>query len=484
MKIRDGLVLAMALGLGLAGCASGGGGGGGGGNGGGGLAAALAAAGGEEGAPPVETEFTEQAEDFIEAAEEAEEAGNPGQAQTSYQSALDAAESEIQQNPENPLGYRLGALAALGLEDYQKSGEYFDRAGELNLMFDFQDAQLREQTWIDLYNEAMPLVNEGEYEAAAVVFEDANAIYGDRPEAFVTLAQLYGQLRQHDEALENIDRAEEVIQEGVDSGEVDPETLAAWQEQAATLPMLRAQILSDAGRFEEASEVFSQMLQEDPNNVEVARNLAATQLQMGDDSAAFATYEGLLGNPNLEAPDLYQIGIGFYQGSAYERAAQAFSQAVEQNPMDRDGLEMWARSLQLDSAYAEVPPVAERWIELDPYGQNAYLILAQSVNQLGESQRAGEAVQQVESLEFAVNELQMMRYPDGGARVSGTVQNKTLQQGDQVTLTFTFYSYDGQPLGTVTETVTVGGEGMSELFQIEYESTQPVGGYGYEASIG
>src|SRR5690606_34015294 len=143
MKIRYGLVLTMALGLGLTGCASGGGGGGGGG----GLAAAIAAAGGEEGEPPRETDNTEQAEELLDAAEAATD---PAQARTSYQGALTAAQLEVQQDSTNPLGHRLAGLAALGLEDYQTAGMHLDRAAELNVLYEFEDAQLREQTWIDL----------------------------------------------------------------------------------------------------------------------------------------------------------------------------------------------------------------------------------------------------------------------------------------------------------------------------------------------
>jgi hypothetical protein len=205
---------------------------------------------------------------------------------------------------------------------------------------------------------------------------------------------------------------------------------------------------------------------------------------MGDEAAAFETYEALLANPSLGPVDLYQIGIGFYQGRDYERSADAFGAAVERNPMDRDGLEMWARSLQLDSAYTEVPAVAERWTQLDPNSQNAILIYAQAVNQTGDSQLAGELVQRVDGLDVVVDELQLVRYSNGGGRVSGTVANRKLAEGANVTMTFTFYSTSGTPLGTVTEQVTVGGEGMSELFQVEFDSTEQVGGYGYELTAG
>lgn len=476
MKIRYGLVLAAALGLGLTGCASGGGGGGGGG----GVAGMIAEASGDEGVPPRETENTDQAQELIESAEEAD---SPAAAEPLYTQALAAAEAEVAANPDNPLGHRLAAIASLGLENYQEAGEYFDRAGELYPLYEFQDAGMREQTWIDLYNEAMPMISDAEYEAAVVYLDDANAIFDGRPEAFITAAQIYAQLRQHDAALENLDRAEEVI-EGVSEEDLDEETYAAWQEQAEELPLLRAQVLSDAGRFEEASAVFADILAENPGDIQMAMNLAATQMQTGDEAAAMEIYGRLLDDPSVGPTDLYRIGIGFYQGADYERAAEAFSQAAEGNPMDRDALEMWTRSLQIDSVHAEVPDVAERWIELDPNSQNALLIYAQSANQMGDGQLAGELVQRIENLEVSVDELQMRRYPSGGAQVTGTVSNEDLSAGTSVTLTFTFYSIDGAELGTVDHTISLGEQGMSELFQVEFDSTQQVGGYGYTLSVG
>jgi hypothetical protein len=143
---------------------------------------------------------------------------------------------------------------------------------------------------------------------------------------------------------------------------------------------------------------------------------------------------------------------------------------------------MEARSLQIDSAYAEIPPVGERWVELDPNNQNAYLILAQAVNKAGDSERAQELVSTIEGLEVTVDNLQLQRYPNGGAQVTGGVKNVSLDPGTPVTLDFTFYDAAGNVLGTQSTTVQVGEQDMSEVFQLEFDSTERVDGYGYELS--
>jgi tetratricopeptide (TPR) repeat protein len=472
MKIRIGLVLAMAVLFGVTGCASGGGGGGS-------VSDMIGDASGQ-GERPRDTDNTRAAEEALEDGDDAED---EAAARAFYQQALTSGEAAIAEDPRNPLAYRLAALAALSLEDYYKAGEYFDEAAELRPLYEFEHQNLREQTWIDLYQEAAPLVQSGDYESATEIFEQAHAIYQGRPEVMITLGQLYAQLRQHDRALEMLDAAE-AFRQSETMAVADSATAESWNEQMADVPMLRAQVLADAGRLEEAAVAFRGLTETHPENLEYVRALASIHMQMGNEAEALAVYEDLLTRPGLTGPDYYAVGVGFYQADDYTRAAEAFAEAADVNRRDRDALEMWARSAQLDSAFTAVPPVAERWIELDPNSQNAYLILAQAANANGDQERTREAVAAVEALEVAVDQLQLRRNVNGGGSVSGVVINKTLSQGQPVTLTFTFYGSSGSPIGTVTETVNVGNTDMSEVFTVDFQSAEQIAGYGYELTVG
>jgi len=472
MKIRFGLVLAMAILFGATGCASGGGGGGGS------VSDMIGDASGQ-GERPRNTENTRAAE---RALEDGDEASDEATARGFYQQARTSAEAAIAEDPTNPLAYRLAALAALSLKEYAQAGDYFDRAAELRPIYEFEHQNLREQTWIDLYQEAAPLVEAGNYEGAAEIFEQAHSIYQGRPEVMITLGQIYAQLRQHDRAIEMLDAAEAFRQSDAMTV-ADSATAASWNDQMSDIPMLKAQVLADAGRFEEAAAAFRALSEANPSNLEYVRALASIYMQMGNEAEALAVYEDLLTRPGLSGPDYYAIGVGFYQADDYTRAASAFGEAAGANPQDRDALEMWARSASLDSAFTAVPPVAERWIELDPNSQNAYLILAQAANANGDQQRTREAVAAVEQLSVAVDQLQLRRNPGGGGVVSGVVINKTLSQGQPVTLTFTFYGMSGSPIGTLTQTVNVGNTDMSELFTADFQSAEQVGGYRYQLSV-
>jgi tetratricopeptide (TPR) repeat protein len=472
MKIRDGLVLALALGLGLTGCASGGG-----------SAPATGPTGGAnllaQGERPRETENTRAAEGHLEAAEEAASAD---QARPLYEQAMQSGQAAVAEDPTNPLAHRLAGFAALGLEDYQAAGQHFDRAQELRPIYEIELAPVREQAYIDLYQAASPYLQSGDFTQAVGFLEGANAVYPDRPEALITLAQIHGQERNHDLAIQRIDEAIAFFQ-GDRMEDVDLETAAAWQEQAEGLPLMRAQVLADAGRYEEAAVSYRQMVEADPSNIALTQDLAAILMQMGNEAEALAVYEALLARPSLSAQDYYRIGVGFYQASDYERAADAFGESAEMSRMDRDAIEMWARSLQLDSAYAAVPPVAERWLELDPASQIAITVLAQAVNATGDAARAGEIIRGVDALPVTVNDLQMRRF-EGGAEVTGSVSNLTAEQGSRVTLEFTFYGPSGERLGTARQEVPIRAPGMSEVFQVDFSSEQPVAGYGYTYTTG
>lgn len=473
MKIRFGLVLTVALAAG--GCAAGA-------SSGGSPSGAPAAMGGttlQQGERPRQDEDTRAAQRALEQAQEME---SEAQAEPLYTQALTSARAAIAADSTNPLAYRLAGEAAIGAGEYEQADGYLDRAEELRPIYQLETEGIREQAWLDLYNKAAPLVSAGQYQEAIPFFEDANAIYDGRPEVMITLGQIYAQLREHDKALENLNRAEALI-DSDRMQEVDSATAASWRQSAEAIPLTKASVLADAGRFEEAAAIFRTLHEQDPSNVEMARNLAAMLVQMGNTQEAFQVYDDLLNRPGLSSADLYNIGVGFYQGNDYERAAQAFKKAADASPKDRDAIEMWARSLQIDSAYAEVPPAAERWIELDPNNQNAYLILAQAVNQAGDSQRASELVTTIENLQVTVNDLQLTR-SQGGATASGSVMNKTLDPGTNVTLNFTFYDTDGNQVATGSKTVSVGAQDSSTSFQVDATATTPIAGYGYTLQIG
>ena len=464
MKINFGLVVAVVLTFTMTGCAS---------TGGAERMSGISGAG--AGLSPRNTDDTRAAKDAIEAAEDSTV---PSDAAQLYAQAKALAEVAIEADSLNPLAYRLAGVASIGTDEYTQAGVYLDKAIELRPLYEFDLVAVREQAWLDLYQEGTPYVQTGDYENAAQYFEWANDIYQGRPEANVILGQVYAQLRDHDAAIENLNTAigfagsETMLQ-------ADSATASSWKEQLEPLPLLRAQVFADAGRFEQAIGTYRQLSAADPTDVELKRGLAAILMEMGKEVEATAVYIDMLEMSGLDSETLFSIGVGFYQSSDYGRAADAFGKAATASVNDRDAIEMWARSLQLDSAYSAIPAVAERWTELDPNGQNAWLILAQAANQNGDTKTTQEVISVIESLSFTVSDLQLRRIGNGGAEVRGSLVNKNLEEGDVINLRFIFYAGDGTPIGSVVETMTAEQIDVTQVFNLQFDSAEQVGGYGY-----
>ncbi len=478
MKIRFGLVLSVAMSIGSMGCAA---------------AASSGGAGGAGALPPGAEQIRpgeqpRQTDDTRAAQSALEKAGNLGdsaqaQAQPLYQQALTSANAAIAADSTNPLPYLQKGRALIGLGRYAQADSALNQAQDLRPLYQFEISPIREQAWIKIYNKAAPLVNQGDYQGAVQEFEQANAIYKERPEAMIILGQIYAQLHEDDKALENLSMAQKVI---ADQGQsVDSATLASWKEQAKNIPFTKAQVLADAGRFEEAISQFRKIVADNPDDVNARVNLATLMLQAEKKDSAVAILDSLMANPDLMKPrDVYLMGLRYYQADQYEKAAEAFQRTATAEPKNRDALEMWARCLRIDSAYAKVPPVADRWLALDPNNANAYLIMAQALNKQGtDTARVNQLVDQVQNLKVKLDNLSFHYITDGGGYVTGDVINVSLDPGTQVTLHFTFYGDSGNTLGTKDETVAAGSANQSTTFRADFDSTQQVGGYGYTVDV-
>ena len=429
---------------------------------------------------PRDSDYTEDAEDAIEDAEDTEDAAEK---EAYYRMALQNAEAEIAENPNNPLGYRLAALASLGLSQYPEAGAFFDKANELYPLYELQDQPLRQSTWIDLYNQASPLIGAGDYEGAVAIFEDAHAIFKERPEIMITVAQLYGSLGDYKRSLDFMEQVDGFMASET-AAVADSATMAGWQEQASVLPLLRAQVLAADAQYDAAADAYRVLMVTEPDNPNHLRGLAQVLMEGEREEEALEVYVDLLEQPGLDGETIFAIGVGFYNADDYVNAAAAFGKAAELNRTDRDAVEMWARSLNLDSAYSAIPAVAERWAELDPYNQNSWIMLAQAANRAEDVEGTQEAMNAASALEVSLDGFQMQRFPRGGARVSGSVTNKVLEEGTTVNVVFTFYGDGDVPLGTVAASVNVGAADMSEFIDAQFDSAEMVWGYTYELTIG
>lgn len=482
MNFRMGMILAGSI-VAVGGCAASSGGG----SAGGPSAPAVRGEALAQGERPRENDMTRSAEDHLAEGDAAE---SPEAAAQSYAQAAQQAQAAVEADPTNPLAHRLLGEARIGMGDFVAADAALTEAERLRPIYQLETEGIREGAWIAQYQKAGPLIEAGDYPGAIELFEQADAIYEERPEVKIYLGQLYVQEGRYDEGIEALREATAIINS--DRVEMmDSATVASWREQEAQLPVYIAQALMRTERYDEAAVELEGMLADDPGNMGYLRQLAGLYIQTGRAAEAREIYDRMTAAGNLSSDGWYGIGVGFYQLDDYEGAIDAFRTAAEMAPMNRDALEMWARSIverYPATEDADPPPpgaleaaaaAAERWLELDPANRFAHLILAQTVNRMGDDTRAGQLVQAVEALDVAVTSISLQRYPDGGGIVAGTLENVSLEAGSTVTMNFEFYNASGSVVGTEQAQVVMPAAGGSQSFQIEYSGPQMVDGYGY-----
>jgi tetratricopeptide (TPR) repeat protein len=487
MNLRLGLILAGSLTI-VGGCAASGGS-----SGGSAPAATAATPGGTalaQGERPRENDMTRTAARSIEQAQEAE---SPAEAMGLYQAAADAAQQAIDADPTNPLPHLQLGMARMGLDDFVGADEAISRAEELRPIYELETEGMRERAWVDKYQEAAPLVNAGDYEGAISVFEQADAIYEGRPEVKAYLGQLYVQVGRYEEGITVLREAREMIN-SPRIEEMDSTTAAAWRDTDEQLPIYITQALMQTEQYGAAAQELQSLLANDPENLTYLRQLASLYVEMEQPEEAKGVYERMAATGNLTGVEHYAIGVGLYTMEDYPAAIESFKSAVELSANDRDALEMWARSVQLAYPQGEdaaEPPAgaledmagaAERWLELDPNNRNAYLILAQTSNRLGNEDMAREMVGAIEGLSVMINNVQLQRFAEGGGMVSGAISNVSLDAGTNVTIEFQFYDAQGGQIGSQSTMVAMPAPEASQAFSVEFTSSESVAGYGYTVS--
>lgn len=441
-----------------------------------------------QGVKPTDNKQTKEAKKQLD---KAMAAPAPEAATPFYQAALDSANAAIRMDARNPLAHRLAAEALLGLGRVSEAAAALDQAETLRPIYALETEGIRERAWIDQYQKAQPFLQSADYPGAAQVLEGANAIYRQRPEIMIVLGQIYAQGNEPDKAIVHLKRADSLITARIP--EVDSTMSSSWKEQQAEIPVTIAQAYISAKRFDEASAALRGLVDANPDNLVYARNLANIYAQSEKPDSATAVYGRLLQRSDVTPGDLYQIGIGLYTMDKYAEAAQAFRKETQLAPKDRDAFEMWARTIQLAVArggadatpeqLAEMAAAAEGWLALDPQSRVGMLILAQTTNKAKNEARTVELVEKMDKLTVGVTDLQMRRNPDGGAELSGAIENFKAEPETPVTLTITFYDKAGTALGTQTANVKAGVKDAKRNFDVTFQSDKQVDGYTYTVGM-
>jgi tetratricopeptide (TPR) repeat protein len=429
-----------------------------------------------EGEPPRDNEYTDQATLFLIQA-----MGSEGEDRAGFLDlALEAAREGIEADPENPQSYYQAGEALLGLDRLEEAAQMFDRAEEIYPRYVIETEFLREEAWLEAFNQGAELSQAGSVEAAVPHFERAHAIYQHRPEAMLNLAEIYQNQGRTDEAIGLYARSVEVMT-SPRAEEMDDEFKANWDTFMEVARFNQAQLLFQQERYAEAAAIYEAILEEEPENLMAISNLAVALVAQGRGDEARAIYDDLLNRPGLTARDFFSIGVGLYQSDDFEQAARAFGETFERVPGHRDAIYNMAQSLYLADDFEALLEATRPLLEVDTHNENAYRFRAQSLVQLDRQDEAIAVLEEMEALPFYVDALELQP-ANGGVAILGLVINQHQDPGTQVRLRVHVYDEQGSRLGSEDVTVQLGAPEEAVQFQGNV-SVEPRSAFGFRYEV-
>jgi tetratricopeptide (TPR) repeat protein len=400
----------------------------------------------------------------------------------SWQEVLEAINTGIERDDDNPEAYLHLGIAQVGLSNYLAADSAFDRAEDMYP--DYVDEEggtspYRLNGWLQAYTDASARMAEQDVEGAVELYHIANLIYDRRPEAYLNVGS---QLVGLDDLEGSIDawRSAIAIIESPDIDPGDDETRETWDTQFWSMSHSNlGRVLEMAQRPEEAIPVYETLLERYPDNQEARSSLAMVLARTGQGDDALTIFDEILDRDDGTALDYFNAGVTLYQADEFGKASVGFVKALERAPMFRDALQNISQTFSILEDYEAQVPYSERLLELDPHNEYVYQIHIRALIQVGRQADGVGALEIMQGLPFITDNLQLQPMASGG-RVSGTAMNKTLATGTSITLRFTFYDNDGSPVGSEDVEVTISDPGVAQTFQLTYAGGAEVLGYGYE----
>jgi len=476
MNARLGLILVTAVLFSGSGCAAGSGGG----TQGPAAIPTLPATQGQvlaEGIRPRDNSHTRAAENFLDqatsAAEDTEKEGL-------YRQALQAALEGITADPENPKSYFHAAVANVNLGDYFGADSLFTRAETLHPRYVLETESWRERGWVNAYNDAIIPLNEGDLEAVVRIFEAANALYSERPEAFLQLGSVYSRLNRPEESAEAFRSGMALLEESKEMALADTAQASTWEEHWGIATTGLGQALQLSEQYQAAADLYGEMLAENPDDASIIGSLASALTELGQTDSVNVLYDNLLSQPDLTEFDYANAGVGLYRIEEYGRAAEAFQAAVDMNPFNRDARLNLTQTYYAADDFESTIPAARELLSVDPLNGLIWVIMTRAYSELEQTEEANAVFAEYQAIGYEIETIMLDWNAEGGATLTGTLKNNTAEQESTVTLRFHFGGREGQELGTLDIRIQLPAADEMVEFTGAFSSPEIVTGYKYE----
>ena len=399
-----------------------------------------------------------------------------------YGEALTAINDGLAEENDNPMSFLHLGIVNAGLKDYVGADLAFDQAEALYPDYVDEDGgtgDYRFNAWVGAFDDAMLRLDEQDSEGAVELLRMANMVYGHRVEAYLNLGSSLAGLGDMEGSIEAWRSAIAVI-ESPDGNPQDDVTRETWDTEFWLLAHSNLSLLlPTVGRPEEAVVVLETILERYPDNPGSRSSLALALAQAGQGDDALGVFDEILAREDAAPLEYFNAGVTLYGADQIDKAALAFEKTVARSPMYRDGIQNLAQTLNLLEDYEAQIPHSEKLVELDPFNDYAQLMHIRALVQVGREPDAVAQLEVMQALPFVIDNL-LLQPSNTGCSITGEAINKALEPGTSITLRFTFYDNDGNPVGTADTEVTVTVPDVANAFNVTFEGETQVLGYSYE----
>jgi tetratricopeptide (TPR) repeat protein len=407
--------------------------------------------------------------------------GDSAQAEA-YREALETIYDGLSNETDNPEAYLHLGIVQTGLSNYAAADSAFDRAEAMYPAYEDEEngtGAYRLNAWLQAYNQATARLDVQDPEGAVELFNAANLLFGKRPEAYLNVGAQTVALGDLEASIEAWRSALAVI-EDPDADPEDEATRESWDTEYWPMALTNlGRVLEIAERPEEAVTVYETLLERFPDDAQARSALAMALAASGQGGGALGIFDEILAREDGSPLDYFNAGVSLYSVDQLDQAVVGFEKALERAPMYRDALQNLVQSLSVLESYEAQIPHSERLITLDPHNEYAYQMHIRALVQVGRQVDAVAALDVMRELPFVTDNLQLQPMSTGTS-IAGQAINKTLPPGTTITLRFTFYDNDGNPLGTEDTEVAISDPEVAHQFQVSFGADEQVLGYSYE----
>ncbi len=381
-----------------------------------------------------------------------------------HQNLLQAVQTDQADNP--AAWYFLGRYYVLA-DDAAGADTAFDRVERLLPECEQDIVYYRTVLWAPRINAAIDSLNGGNLDAAKDLLHKANQIYDLDNLGYYYLAVIHGQNNV-------LDSARHYFMKAAMTGAID-----STRERNVEVSTYNAALLYAAEEQWDSARVWYEKYRElRPNDPQGIAGLATAHAELGNADRAASLYDSVFAMADsLSLNELFGAGQRLFNADQMELAVRAFELGLEKNPYHRDGLfnltnsylglaqDTTADDMSRYQGALGMENAARRLIAIEPFGHEAYRLLAASFRYRSVDDSTLAVLQRLEDLPFAI-EVYIAEYVPDGMRIRGTISNMRDRTSPVPTITFEFLDAQGNVLTTDSLSVTQLERHGSQEFDI------------------